>query len=100
VASAAWVAARAVLGAGVVLMADATPPAWLAALAEARPAWVDTDAKAATVRPLAWVDTHARAVRAIAVRRASTRRRTAVRAAVGAVAVVAADVADRSVIYT
>jgi hypothetical protein len=100
VASAAWVAARAVLAAGVVLMADATPPAWLAALAVARPAWVDTDAKAATVRPLVWVDTHARAARAIAVRRASIRHRTVVLAAVGAVAVAAADVADRSDNFT
>ena len=77
-------------------MADAMPPAWLVARVAARPAWVDTAAKAATVRPLAWVDTHARAAWVIAVRRASTRRSTAVRAAaVGAVAVAAADVADR-----
>ena len=63
-------------------------------LAEARPAWVDTAAKAATVRPLAWVDTHVRAAWAIAVRRASIRRSTAVLAAVGAVAAAAADAAD------
>ena len=98
-ASAARVVARAVLAVGVALMADAMPPAWLVARVEARPAWVDTAAKAATVRPLAWVDTHARAAWVIAVRRASIRRSTAVRAAVGAVAA-AADVADRFDIYT
>jgi hypothetical protein len=86
----------AVPAAGVALMADVTPPAWLVARAAARPAWVDTAAKAATVRPLAWVDTHVRAAQAIAVRRASIRRSTAVLAGVGAVAVAAADVADRT----
>ena len=98
--SAARVAARAVLAGGVALMADETLPAWLVARVEARPAWVDTAVKAATVRPLAWVDTHVRAAWVIGVRRASTKRSTAVRAAVGAVAVAAADVADRSIIYT
>ena len=94
VLSAMVLTARVVLAAGVGLMADAMPPAWLVARAEARPAGVDTAAKAATARPLAWVDTHVRAAWAIVVRRASIRRSTAVLAAVGAVAVAAADAAD------